>query len=77
MVHAILAEWNVMTKIQEDLGTRFAHATEPEPKLPAAEGAPWVLKMFRQKAPMPGVPGALVLVTTRARVAVIELPSVR
>lgn len=30
MVHAILAQWNVMTKIQEDLRIRFNHATDME-----------------------------------------------
>lgn len=30
MIHAILAQWNVMTRIQEDLGIRFVHATELE-----------------------------------------------
>ncbi|MEU4155451.1 hypothetical protein [Actinoplanes sp. NPDC026670] len=30
MVHAILAQWNVMTRIQEDLGVRFNHATDLE-----------------------------------------------
>ncbi|MET8149092.1 hypothetical protein ACIBSW_39560 [Actinoplanes sp. NPDC049668] len=30
MIHAILAQWNVMTAIQQDLGIRFVHATELE-----------------------------------------------
>lgn len=30
MIHAILAQWNVMTTIERDLGIRFVHATELE-----------------------------------------------